>query len=83
MCVRDSEETLQSLSVTIVHEMWFDKSQSSIGDRYRGVKQESVKQEPMVKVEGAAAAAASGATSASSPFSPQFQQLVQLIVGVM
>jgi cohesin loading factor subunit SCC2 len=74
LCVRDSEESMQSLSVTIVYEMWFDRQQSHVRDRLH-----TAKLEPTVKTEGQLHSLA----KLSSPFTPQFQQLVHLIVGVM
>jgi len=71
LCVRDSEESMQSLSVTIVYEMWFDRTQPRIRDRTQSAH---------VKIEGAGPQPALLPASAS-PFSPQFQQLVQLVVG--
>lgn len=87
MCVRDSEESMQSLAVMTVLQKWFDRMQPNIAQRHRGVKIE-VKSEPTVKTEGqdavsAAAAPSSAATSASSTFTPQFEQMVHHIVSVM
>ncbi len=75
LCVRDSEESMQSLSVTIVYEMWFDRQQAHVRDRVA-----KAKLEPLVKTEGQQQ---SPSHVPSSPFTPQFQQLVNLIVGVM
>ena len=75
LCVRDSEESMQSQSVTIVYQMWFDRQQSHVRDRVAKAKLESA-----LKLEGQQLTAAA---PSSSPFTPQFHQLVHLIVGVM
>lgn len=73
-CVRDTEESMQSLSVTIIYEMWFDRSNPRVRDRAQTKK--ITKDEPIAYEQDSI-------ISASTPFTPQFQQQVHLIIGVI
>jgi hypothetical protein len=79
-CVRDSEESMQSLAVTIVYEMWFDRGSERIKERVAtssGGGSKVTKDEPQIYLQDAPH------LLASSPFTPAFQQQVQLIVAVI